>query len=85
MSETDWNRRKRELRYLQDPMELAAFVRAELKKDKVNEVKQLVQMASHSMPCVVSWNHIIDYLLAKEKVNDALKVYNDVSILERKM
>ncbi|KAF9697241.1 hypothetical protein EKO04_004620 [Ascochyta lentis] len=78
ISETDWNRRKRELRYLQDPVDLADFVRAELKKDKAVEMKQLVQMASHSMSCVVSWNHIIDHYLAKEKVNDALKVYNDM-------
>lgn len=81
MSEIDWNRRKRELRYLQDPLDLAQFVKAELNKDKVVEMKQLVQMASHSMACVVSWNHIIDYYLAKEKVNDALKVYNDVCIV----
>ena len=82
ISETDWNRRKRELRYLQDPLDLAQFVKAELNKDKVVEMKQLVQMASHSMSCVVSWNHIIDYCLAKEKVNDALKVYNDVRVIE---
>lgn len=81
MSDTDWNRRKRELRYLQDPLELAQFVRAELNKDKVEEMKQLVQMASHSMACVVSWNHIIDYYLSKSQVSRALKVYNDVCML----
>ena len=78
MSDTDWNRRKQELRYLQDPLELAQFVRAELNKDKVEEMKQLVQMASHSMACVVSYNHIIDYYLSKSQVTRALKVYNDV-------
>lgn len=78
MSDTDWTRRKRELRYLQDPVDLAQFVRAELNKDKVDEMKQLVQMASHSMACVVSWNHIIDHYLAKSQVGHALKVYNDV-------
>jgi hypothetical protein len=85
MSDTDWNRRKRELRYLQDPLELADFVKAELNKDKVDEMKQLVQMASHSMSCVVSWNHIIDYYLAKEKVNAALKVYNEVCMVESEL
>lgn len=78
MSETDWSRRKRELRFLQDPLDLAQFVQAELKKERVGEMKQLVRMASHSMACVVSWNHIIDHYLAKSKVGDALKVYNDV-------
>lgn len=78
MTDTDWNRRKRELRFLQDPLDLAQFVWAELRKDKVEEMKQLVQMASHSMACVVSWNHIIDHYLAKSQVHRALKVYNDV-------
>jgi pentatricopeptide repeat protein len=78
MTDSEWNRRKRELRYLQDPLELATFVRNELKKDKPDEMLQLVRMASHSMQCIVSWNHIIDHYLAKERVNDAIKVYNDV-------
>jgi pentatricopeptide repeat protein len=78
MSDADWNNRKRELRHLQDPLELATFVRQELQKGKAKEMLQLVRMASHSMQCVVSWNHIIDHHLAKERVNDALKVYNEV-------
>ncbi|KAH6616297.1 pentatricopeptide repeat protein-like protein [Boeremia exigua] len=78
MSDTEWNRRKRELRFLQDPLDLAQFVRAELEKDKVDEMKQLVQMASHSMACVVSWNHIIDHYLAKSQVAPAIKVYNEM-------
>lgn len=78
ISESDWNNRKRELRHLQDPLELATFVRQELGKGRTDEMLQLVRMASHSMQCIVSWNHVIDHLLAKERVNDALKVYNDV-------
>jgi pentatricopeptide repeat protein len=80
ISDSDWNRRKMELRHLQDPLELATFVRRELGKGKVEEMLQLTRMASHSMQCVVSWNHIIDHYLAKERVNDALKVYNDVRL-----
>ncbi|KAL1800482.1 hypothetical protein ACET3X_000824 [Alternaria dauci] len=30
------------------------------------------------MLCIVSWNHIIDHYLAKQRVNDAIKVYNDM-------
>lgn len=78
MSDSEWNRRKRELRHLQDPLELATFVQNELRKDKITEMLQLVRMASHSMQCIVSWNHIVDYYLAHERVNDALKVYNEV-------
>ena len=78
MSTSDWNRRKRELQYLKDPLDLANFVKKELAKDKSTEMLQLVRMASHSMQCIVSWNHIIDHLLAKEKVTEALKIYNEV-------
>lgn len=79
ISDTDWRNRKNELRYLQDPLDLARFVKDELRKGKVNEMGQLVRMASHSMNCIVSWNHLIDHYLAQERVGDALKVYNDVS------
>ena len=78
VSQSDWMARKRELQYLKDPLEVAGFVRQQLNKDKVTEVLQLVRMASHSMQCIVSWNHIIDYYLAKERISDALKVYNEV-------
>ncbi|KAF2133325.1 pentatricopeptide repeat protein-like protein [Dothidotthia symphoricarpi CBS 119687] len=78
MSDTDWNNRKRELRFLKDPLELATFVKNELGKGRVTEMLQLTRMASHSMMCIVSWNHIIDHYLANERVNDALKVYNEM-------
>ncbi|OAL00295.1 pentatricopeptide repeat protein-like protein [Phaeosphaeriaceae sp. SRC1lsM3a] len=78
ISDTDWRNRKNELRYLQDPLDLARFVKDELRKGKVNEMGQLVRMASHSMNCIVSWNHLIDHYLAQERVGDALKVYNDM-------
>jgi pentatricopeptide repeat protein len=78
ISERDWNNRKRELRHLQDPLELAHFVKNELRKGKEAEMWQLVRMASHSMQCIVSWNHLIDHYLSKERVGEALKVYNDV-------
>ncbi|CAO2647813.1 Nn.00g087350.m01.CDS01 [Neocucurbitaria sp. VM-36] len=78
MSVSEWERRKKELRHLQDPLELATFVWRELRKGKATEMLQLVRMASHSMQCIVSWNHIIDHYLANERVNDALKVYNEM-------
>lgn len=78
MSDSDWNRRKRELRHLQDPLDLATFVKKELAKGRVQEMLQLVRMASHSMQCIVSWNHIIDQRLANGHINDAFKVYNEV-------
>ncbi|KAH3946192.1 hypothetical protein HBH53_133660 [Parastagonospora nodorum] len=78
VSDRDWNNRKRELRHLQDPLELAVFVKSELRKGKAAEMLQLVRMASHSMACIVSWNYIIDHYLANERIADAMKVYNDM-------
>ncbi|EFQ91810.1 hypothetical protein PTT_11288 [Pyrenophora teres f. teres 0-1] len=78
MSDSDWNRRKMELRHLQDPLDLATFVKQELAKGKEDEMLQLVRMACHSMQCVVSWNHIIDHKLANGRVNDAFKIYNEM-------
>ncbi|KAF2687016.1 hypothetical protein K458DRAFT_361363 [Lentithecium fluviatile CBS 122367] len=78
MPTKDWNARRRELQYLKDPLEVAAFVKRGLGKDKVTEMLQLVRMASHSMQCIVSWNHIMDYYLAKERMSEAMKVYNEM-------
>lgn len=78
MSTSEWDRRRKELQYLRDPLDLANFVKKELGKGKSTEMLQLVRMASHSMQCIVSWNHIIDNLMGKERVTDALKVYNEV-------
>jgi hypothetical protein len=74
----DWNRRRRELQHLADPLELANFVKQELRKGKETEMLQLVRIASRSMQCVVSWNHIIKYTLDKGRVAQALKFYNEV-------
>jgi len=82
MSSIDWNRRKLELRHLQDPLELATFVKKELAKNRSEEMLQLVRMASHSMECIVSWNHIIDHYLKEGRVNDAIKIYNDVRLVD---
>ncbi|KAH7139022.1 hypothetical protein B0J11DRAFT_501205 [Dendryphion nanum] len=77
-STKDWNVRKKELRHLSDPLELAGFVKQELGKGRDKEMVELVQMASHSMQCIVGWNHIIDYYLAQGRVSRAFKVYNDM-------
>ncbi len=79
-----WDRRKRELQYLRDPLELALFVKQELRKGKAKEMLQLVRMASHSMQCIVSWNHVVDHLLAVGRVSEALKVYNEVRLVSAK-
>ncbi|KAF2473338.1 pentatricopeptide repeat protein-like protein [Lindgomyces ingoldianus] len=78
ISSKDWRSRKMELQYITDPLELADFVKKELNKDKTAEMLQLVRMASNSMQCIVSWNHIIDYYLIKGWVSRAVKIYNEM-------
>ncbi|KAL5388382.1 hypothetical protein DPSP01_002957 [Paraphaeosphaeria sporulosa] len=78
ITQAEWDRRRRELRHLRDPLEVAAFVKQELAKGKMKEMRQLVRMASHSMQVVVSWNHIIDHLMKQTRVSEAFKVYNEM-------
>ncbi|KAK3203110.1 hypothetical protein GRF29_112g239218 [Pseudopithomyces chartarum] len=77
MTQAEWDRRRKELMFLHDPLEVAAFVKQELAKGRTKEMLQLVCMASHSMQVIVSWNHIIDHMM-KTNVNDAMKTYNDM-------
>lgn len=74
----DWNKRRKELQHLADPLELANFVQKELAKGKETEMLQLVRIASRSMNCVVGWNHIIKRTLEQGKISQALKFYNEV-------
>ncbi|PVI06242.1 pentatricopeptide repeat protein-like protein [Periconia macrospinosa] len=74
----EWNARKKELQWLKDPLEVAGFVKKELRKDKEKEMIQLVRMASHSMQCTVSWNHIIDHYMAQGKVSNAMKTFTEM-------
>lgn len=66
------------LRYLKDPIKLAEFVRNALRDDNYDLAVKVVHEASSSTPCIVSWNHIIEYNLNRGRMNQALKCYNDV-------
>lgn len=80
VSKPDWNRRARELQYLSDPLELAVFVKRELRKDKFDEMLTLVRMASREGQRIVSWNYIIYYALQVGRVSVALRIYNEVCL-----
>ena len=67
-----------ELRYLKDPLKLSEHVKYTLKCEKPEKALDLCRLASKTMSCVVSWNAVIDYLMKKWKVNEALKVYNEM-------
>jgi hypothetical protein len=67
------------LKFLKDPIKLAHFVRETLRENNYELAQAVVNEASSSMPCIVSWNHIIEWHLSKGKMNGALKCYNEVS------
>jgi pentatricopeptide repeat protein len=71
---------KKHLQYLQDPVKLADAVKQCLSQEKLEEAQELVEAASRKALVTVSWNHVINYLLGKKRVNAAIKVFNDVSI-----
>lgn len=78
VSVQEWNARKKELQWLRDPLDVATFVRQELDKGRDKEMALLVRMASHSMQCVVSWNHLIDYYMSNMQISNAMKIYTEV-------
>ncbi|KAI9732239.1 MAG: hypothetical protein M1818_007558 [Claussenomyces sp. TS43310] len=63
---------------LKDPLKLAEAVREYLRGDNYDEARTLVEFASKTTACIVSWNHLIDWQLSKGKVNAAIKTYNQM-------
>lgn len=70
---------REELKYLRDPLKLADYVHDLLQKDAFEKAAELVRMAGKSTPCTVSWNHLINYEMSQERVNSAVKLYNEVN------
>lgn len=67
-----------ELRYLKDPLKLSEHIKYTLRCNKPNKALDLCRLASKTMSCIVSWNAIIDWLMRANKINEALKVYNEM-------
>lgn len=70
---------REELKYLGDPLKLAEYIDDLLRKNAFDKAVELVRMASKSIPCTVSWNHLINYELSLGRVNGAVKLYNEVN------
>ncbi|KAL8823712.1 MAG: hypothetical protein Q9170_008328 [Blastenia crenularia] len=68
----------KELLYLQDPLKLAENTIGLLRNDDDEKALEIVRMASKRSSCTVSWNHIIDYNMAKGRVQQAVKIYNEM-------
>ena len=68
----------KELRYLGDPLKLAEHVHYTLRSNKPEKALDLCRLASKDGEIVVSWNHIVDWHMSKGKVDDAIKIYNEM-------
>ncbi|KAK7433074.1 hypothetical protein QQZ08_000003 [Neonectria magnoliae] len=69
---------KKHLPYLDDPWKLGQYVNDALAKGRYDEALLLTQKASNKNQVVVSWNHLISYLLEKQQLRNAVKLYNEM-------
>ncbi|KAF7865935.1 hypothetical protein EAF04_006099 [Stromatinia cepivora] len=66
------------LKQLQDPLQLANYVRKLLSEDDFEKALLYVRSASKNVECVVSWNHLIEWQFGKGQLNPAIKTYNEM-------
>lgn len=69
---------EKELVWLKDPFKLTEHIHFTLRNNDPDKALDLCRIASKSMDCVVSWNAIVDWYMQRFKVNDAVKVYNEM-------
>ena len=67
-----------ELRYLSDPVKLADHVHYTLRCEKPDKALDLCRLASKKQEVIVSWNHCVDWYMARGRVNEALRIYNEM-------
>ncbi|UKZ78217.1 hypothetical protein TrVFT333_005952 [Trichoderma virens FT-333] len=68
---------KKELQHMDDPWKIAQYVEKALAKDRFDEALLLTKTAGKEQQVVVAWNHLINYLLGKQQLKNAIKLYND--------
>ncbi|KAI9049195.1 hypothetical protein LZ554_007042 [Drepanopeziza brunnea f. sp. 'monogermtubi'] len=67
------------LKYLNDPVKMADYVRKTLQTSgDFDFVQELVRAASKNDIHVVSWNHLIGYQMSKGRMNAAISTYNEM-------
>ncbi|OAL38308.1 hypothetical protein AYO20_02367 [Fonsecaea nubica] len=74
---------EKEARYLVDPLKLAQGVVEKLRDHNLQAALELVRASERAhngkgVDNVVSWNHIIDWLMGQESPGEAWKVYNEM-------
>lgn len=71
---------KKHLTHMDDPWKIAQHIEQTLLKDRFDEALLLTQKASKDGQVVVAWNHLIGYQLEKQRLKQAIKLFNDASI-----
>ncbi|MCJ1302565.1 hypothetical protein MMC08_005369, partial [Hypocenomyce scalaris] len=69
---------EKEMPFLKDPLKLANYILGLLNKDEPKKALEVIRLASKKTACTVSWNHLVDYELSKDRVTAALKLYNEM-------
>ncbi|KAI0476694.1 hypothetical protein F4859DRAFT_58640 [Xylaria cf. heliscus] len=69
---------RKELQYLRDPVDIAKRIETVLNKDDFDLAVGLAREASRRAKITVSWNHLIDYQLKKDRIHFAIKLYNEM-------
>ncbi|KAL6862054.1 pentatricopeptide repeat protein, partial [Trichoderma novae-zelandiae] len=69
---------KKHLQHMDDPWKIGQYVQDALAKDRFDEALLLTKTAGKDRQVVVAWNHLINYLLDKQQLKNAIKLYNDM-------
>ncbi|KAG6014176.1 hypothetical protein E4U54_005733 [Claviceps lovelessii] len=70
---------KKHLAHMEDPWKIAQHVEQTLLKNRFDEALLLTQQSSKDGQVVVAWNHLIGYLLEKQQLKQAIKLFNEAS------
>uniref|UniRef100_A0A8H7K2Y8 Pentacotripeptide-repeat region of PRORP domain-containing protein n=1 Tax=Bionectria ochroleuca TaxID=29856 RepID=A0A8H7K2Y8_BIOOC len=69
-----------QMRYLRDkdPYKIGQYVEQALRRNAFDEALLLVQKVGRGQQVVVAWNLLIDYQFGKQKIKEAMKLFNDM-------
>lgn len=67
-----------ELKYLSDPVKLAEHVRYTLRRNQPEKALDLCRLASKQQEVIVSWNHCVDWYMTKGRVDEGIRIYNEM-------
>lgn len=67
-----------ELKYLSDRVKLAEHVHYTLRNNDPEKALNLCRLASKHQEVIVAWNHVVDWYMQRNKIDDAITVYNEM-------